>query len=89
MTLPATIGIWLVLLLLLGVEFFVRGATAMLIGGVMAVIVALTYMRLARSKDVSAAFALATVFWLVVLLGLGSMDTLTRHDIAVSARTQP
>jgi cytochrome c oxidase subunit 4 len=87
-TLPATIGVWLVLMLLLGIEFSVGGAAAMAIGGAMAVIVALTYMRLTRSKDVSSAFALAAVFWLMVLLGLGSMDSATRHDISVSAHTE-
>lgn len=89
MTLPATLSIWLLLMLLLAVEFFVRGAAALAIGGAMAVIVALTYMRLARQKDVSSAFALATVFWLMVLLGLGSMDSATRRDIPVSIHTEP
>lgn len=88
MTLPATIGIWLALILLIGVEFFVRGIAAMAIGGMAATIVALIYMRLIWQKDVSAAFALATVFWLMILLGLGSMDSMTRHDIFVSVQTE-
>ena len=88
MTLAATLAVWLVLMLFLGIEFFVRGAIAMVIGIVMAMTVALTYMRLARIKDVSPAFALATVFWLMVLFGLGSMDSATRRDIAVSVHTE-
>lgn len=88
MSIPATIGIWLLLVLLLSIELVVRGVPAMAVGGAMAIIVALTYMRLARSRDVSAGFAIATVFWLIVLLGLGSMDAATRHDIGVSPLTQ-
>jgi hypothetical protein len=89
MTLAATAGIWLVLMVLIGSELIVRGVTALVIGAAMAAIVALTYMRLARHRDVSSAFALATVFWLLVLLGLGSMDPATRHDIPVSQHAAP
>lgn len=88
MSLPATISIWLLLMVLLAIEFFVRGWAAMATGAAMAAIVALTYMRLARTRDVSAAFALAAVFWLMVLLGLGIMDPATRKDIFVSMQTE-
>jgi dolichol kinase len=83
MTLPATIGVWLALILLIGAEYVVRGVLALAIGAAMAAIVALTYMRLVRQRDVSAAFALAAVFWLLVLLGLGSLDPATRRDVSV------
>ncbi len=89
MTLLETFGIWLLLMLLLGIEFFTRGAAATAIGATMALIVALTYMRLARTRGVSPAFALATVFWLLVLFGLGSMDPATRSDIGVSIHSEP
>jgi hypothetical protein len=84
----ATVAIWLLLMLLLAVEFFVGGAASMAIGVAMAVIVTLTYMRLARTKGVSSAFAVAAVLWLLVLLGLGSMDPATRRDIAVPTLTE-
>jgi hypothetical protein len=50
--------------------------------------VALTYMRLAKTGGTASAFALAGVFWLMVMFGLGSMDPATRHDIAIARQTQ-
>lgn len=88
MNILATIGIWLVLMLLLGLEFLVRGGAALAVGGAMATFVALTYMRLAKTGGTASAFALAAVFWLMVMFGLGSMDPATRHDIAVARQIQ-
>jgi cytochrome c oxidase subunit 4 len=81
---------WLGLLLLLGLEFIsayvpaVRGATPF-IGIGMAVLVALTFMRLGGNRGLPAVFALAGVFWLFVILGLGGLDSFTRHDLAARA----
>ena len=59
------------------------------IGIGLALLVALTFMRLGSSTGLVPVFALAGVFWLCVLLGLGSMDALTRHNLSVPQRTQP
>jgi molybdopterin-containing oxidoreductase family iron-sulfur binding subunit len=48
---------------------------------------ALTFMRLGSSRGLTPAFALAGVFWLCILIGLGSLDSFTRHDIGISALT--
>jgi hypothetical protein len=88
MSVFGTIGIWLILVLLLGLEFLVRGGAALAIGGAMATFVALTYMRLAKTGGTASAFALAGVFWLMVMFGLGSMDPATRHDLAIARQTQ-
>lgn len=88
MSAPAVIVVWLVLLLLVLAEFLIRGLAAMALGGAAVVIVTLTFMRLARTRNVSQAFALATVFWLLVLMGIGSLDSATRHDIAVPFSSQ-
>jgi caa(3)-type oxidase subunit IV len=54
---------------------------APLIGLAMAGIVAATFMRLSVTTGLPRVFALAAAFWLMVLLGMGSLDALTRHDI--------
>lgn len=83
----AVLGVWLLLLALLGLEFAAGSFGAPIVAGGMAVVVALTFMRLARTPGVPGAFALAALFWLVVLLGLGSLDSATRHDIGVANDT--
>ncbi len=83
-----TVLVWLVLLGLLALEVVaaylpaIRGATPF-IGIGMAVLVALTFMRLGSSRGLVPLFALAGVFWIVVMLGLGSLDSFTRRDIPV------
>ena len=51
------------------------------IGCGMAVLVALTFMRLGRDRGLPPIFAMAGVFWLLIILGLGNLDSFTRHDI--------
>ncbi len=94
MTLPATLLTWLLLLLLLGIEFaasrFAGGSLAApLIGIAMAVLVAMTFMNLASAPSLGVVFVLAGLFWLAVLMGLGRLDTATRHDVPISMRTSP
>jgi cytochrome c oxidase subunit 4 len=77
--------VWLLLVLLLGVEVLASrsAVTARLvpvIGVAMAALVAMTFMRLGRTRGLAAIFALAGVFWLAVMLGLGGLDPVTRHD---------
>src|SRR4051812_38193169 len=49
----------------------------------MAVIVALAYMRLLAAPDIAQGFAIAGVFWLTILLGLSMADPLTRAVFVV------
>ena len=88
----ASFLVWLMLVLLVGAQLLASRAPATaaftpLIGLMMAALVALTYMRLGRMRGLPAIFALAGVFWLLVMMGLGSLDPLTRHDIGVPATT--
>jgi hypothetical protein len=88
MSAGAAVLVWLVLILMMGIEFafgYVPAlrATVPFIGIAMAALVALTFMRLASSRGLPPIFAMAAVFWICVMLGLGSMDPFTRHDIPV------
>ena len=90
----ATLVTWLALLVLVGLEFLLAWLPAArglvpFIGISMAVLVAFTFMRLGSSRGLVPVFALAGVFWLCIMLGLGSLDSFTRHDIPAMARTQP
>ena len=80
--------VWLLLLLLLAAEFLAVQLPATrdavpFIGIAMAVIVAFTFMRLGSSRGLMPVFAAAAVFWLCIMIGLGSMDSFTRHDLPV------
>ena len=73
------------LCVLLGIEVFVARLHlnilfAPVIGLAMAGTVAVTFMRLSATQGLPRVFALAALFWLAVLLGMGSLDALTRHD---------
>lgn len=85
--------VWLALLGLLGLEIalvtFGFGAVTPFVGVAMAAMVAFGFMRLADAPSLSRVFAVAGVFWLLVLLGLGSVDFITRTDFPVAARTEP
>lgn len=85
---------WAAMLVLLGAELLTLalhlGPAAPLIGLVMAAIVVIGPMRLLEAPAQARIFALAGVFWLVVaLLGLGSLDPLTRHDQPTFFRSEP
>lgn len=79
---------WILLLLLGGAEF---GASflplsrslrplVMVPGVLMVVVVAVRFMEVEGGPTIVRGFAVAAIFWLVVLLGLGSADPLTRTD---------
>ena len=51
---------------------------------IMAVLVALGYMRLLSAPDIAKGFAIAGLFWLTVLLGLAMTDPMTRAVYAVT-----
>lgn len=89
--------VWLALVALLGVELggaFIRlghGFSGLLLlpAGLMVVLVGLYFMRVRASGGLARFFALAAIFWLVVLLGLGSIDPMTRHDYPVPVTQYP
>ena len=89
-----TVLVWLALLAMVGVELLlarlpsVRAAVPF-VGIGMALLVALTFMRLGSSRGLVPVFALAGAFWLCVMLGLGSLDSFTRHDMPATMRTEP
>ena len=79
---------WLVLLVLLAIEFggsflpIPRAWRPLLL--VLALLMVATtmvmYMNVRRGPTIVRGFAVAGLFWLIVLLGLGSLDAMTRHD---------
>ncbi|MDQ2803457.1 MAG: hypothetical protein M3Y41_12520 [Pseudomonadota bacterium] len=82
---------WVFLLAVAGAEFMVSGmrmrmanrAVLLAFAGVMVVTIALAFMRLLSAPTVAKGFAVATMFWLFVLFGMGSMDALTRNWYSV------
>jgi len=88
---------WLILVLLLAEElvatFVVPGRLGPCIvlgsGMVMVAVVGFAFMRLRGSASLAQAFVVAALFWLLVLLGLGSMDPLTRTDYPVAVTRFP
>ena len=85
---------WAALVLLVGVELALvalhAGWVAPVLGVVMAACIALGPMRLLEAPAQAHVFALAGVFWLgIVLLGLGSLDPLTRHDQPAFVHAEP
>jgi hypothetical protein len=82
---------WLLLLLLGGVEFAVSflplarslRPLVMIPGVLMVVTVAIAFMEVRQGPVLVRAFTVAAMFWLLVLLGLGSVDPLTRTDYHV------
>lgn len=80
------VRLWGALLLLLALEF---GASflplgraerpfVMVPGVLMILVVAVGFMEVTKGIVIVRAFAVIAVFWLAVLLGLGSVDALTR-----------
>ena len=86
---------WAVLLALAAVEFGLSFApigrdwrTVLLAFPViMATIIAMVFMRLPSAPSIARGFAFAGLVWLTILIGLASMDPLTRHFYPVGAQT--
>lgn len=82
---------WSVLLVLGGVEFAAsflplpRSLRPLVIlpAVLMVAAVAVGFMEVTRGSVLARTFAVAAMFWLLVLLGLGSADPLTRADYRV------
>jgi hypothetical protein len=79
---------WGLLILLGGMEFaasylpLVRSwrPLIMIPGVLMVLVVAIAFMEVNKGPAIVRAFALAGIFWLFVLLALGSVDPLTRTN---------
>ena len=77
---------WAFLMALAGGAFVVSGMqmampnrpVLLFFSGTMLLIVATVFMRLPSAPVVARGFAVAGVFWLIVLLGFGTADMLTR-----------
>jgi hypothetical protein len=77
---------WALLMALAGGEFVVSGMqmampnrpVLLFFAGVMVLIVAMVFMRLSSAPAVAKGFAVAGVFWLILLLGFSAADMLTR-----------
>ena len=81
-----TVLAWAALLVVMTVEIILAHASnghrfVPFIGVGMAVVIALTFMGLAGSRGLIPIVAVIGVFWLCVMLGLGSLDSATRHDV--------
>jgi hypothetical protein len=78
---------WVFLLAVAGVEFVVSGIpmpiadrpVLFVLAIVMIFTIGMVFMRAGKAPIIARGFAVAAMFWLIVLLGLGSMDMLTRH----------
>jgi hypothetical protein len=88
---PRLLFAWVLLLVLGGIEF---GASflplgrslrplVMIPGVVMVAAVGIVFMEVGKGPTIVRGFAVAAMFWLVLLLGLGSADPLTRTDYPV------
>lgn len=90
---------WLALLILFLVQLAMMkaklGIYTPLVGLVMIACVVVGFMQLPRGSGLTHIFALAGVFWLCILLGLGSLDPLTRvdhgvgHELSQAGQEQP
>lgn len=83
----AILSCWAVLLVLLGVELLLAAAgSGWGVGGcagLMALLVVCGFMRIARAPALAAIFAIGGLFWLSILLALGSLDSFTRTNFPV------
>ena len=56
----------------------------LLLAGLMVLLVGVGFMEVRNGPPIVRAFAVAALFWLLLLLGLGSVDPLTRTEFAVT-----
>ncbi len=84
---------WAVLLALLVLQVVAAlahvGWATGLLAPLMIGIVAFLFMDLGRASALSRIFAMAGLFWLVILIGLTSVDFLARHDYPTPMLTRP
>ena len=84
--------VWLGLLSVLGLEvgaaLLHAGWLAWGLAPVMIALVAFRFMHVGRASALSRIFAVAGLFWLAVLLGLGSIDFVVRRDVPAPVLTR-
>ncbi len=82
---------WLVLMLLLGLEVAAAllhiGWLAAVLAPAMVVIVVTAFMKIRTETPLSRVFAAAGLFWLAVMLGMGSIDFAVRRNVPVPRTT--
>lgn len=89
----ALLGTWILLLALLAAEFggsfLPLGPSArplILIPAIlMVVVVGTMFMQVRKGPSIVRLFVAAGLVWLTILLGLGSLDPMTRTDVYVQA----
>jgi cytochrome c oxidase subunit IV len=77
---------WIALILLLGLEFGVSfldmpaslRPVLLIVAAAMVMVIAFVFMQIGRGPVLVRGFAVMAIFWMIVLIGLGSMDPLTR-----------
>lgn len=85
-------AVWLALLLLFGIELggsfahlgHIYGGLLIVPGGLMVLLIGIFFMHVGRTGRLSGVVALTALFWLLVLLGLGSLDPMTRTNFTVT-----
>lgn len=88
---------WAFLMAVAGGEFVVSGMqmeianrpVLLFFAGTMVVTVAIMFMHLASAPVVAKGFAVAGLFWLIILIGFGAMDMLTRSWYPVQHYNPP
>ena len=88
---------WIGLILLWGLEFgisFVKLPTGLrplllIVAAAMVALVALLFMHVSRGPVVVRGFAVVAIFWMIILIGLGSMDPLTRAQYFTTIDARP
>lgn len=84
---------WVLLMVLLAIEFGTsflpldRSARPLVLipAVLMAAVVGTIFMEVGRGPEIVRLFAVAALLWLSMLLGLGSLDPMTRIDYPVQA----
>ena len=64
-------------------------AAASLFGLVSTSIVLIAFMRVRSGSPLMGIFGIAGLFWLIILLGLGTMDPATRTDYSAATDSTP
>jgi caa(3)-type oxidase subunit IV len=89
--------VWLAVVLLLGAELGLShlrighafGGSLLALAGITVLLVGFGFMHVRKSGRLAGFFALGAVFWLLTLLGLGSIDPMTRTQYPVQTTTYP
>ena len=90
-------AVWLALVLLFALELAgaftgwgrAVGGLLLVPAAAMVLLVGLFFMRVRAAGRLAPFFALAALFWLLVLLGLGSIDPMTRTVYPVTVTRYP